>query len=376
MSRHRERGLTSSVPISPVLRHRKGETQAAIAKRFRVSQAAISYWFREQRLGAAAVAQFRYLKHQTHMLRRQVGLLKKQRQAAVEIIYQFQPSKRRRSLLVPLIRAKHALSRPQANAVVGLRPTSGHTSQVADRKLIDFMWRYLAQHPYAGFETLFRVLRHKMPASRESALDLYEQAFSTALERRKVAPRPRLVRTRMPQQSAIDAMWSIDFMRGTLADGESFWITTGLDDFNREGLFAKVSKRRSARAAIACIREMLGSGRRPASIRSDNGTEFKSIAYKSFLLSKGIRRTHSRYFTSTDNAYIENFNKFIRYDVLERHECHSLKEAQQHVDEWLLYYNFVRPQKPLGGLSPAQFAYAERLKRRVPCLMDSEHWIV
>lgn len=349
--------LTNSQISEIIWRHHKGETQRAIAKRFNISQAAVSYWFHEKQLGAAAIAQIRYLKHRNHLLQRQVNLLKKLRQAATEVIYQLEPNIRRRSLFVPLIRAKHRFNRLQANSVVGLRPAAGGVSHAADRALIDLMWKYLAQHPYAGFETLFRVLRHGMPGTRERALRLYLEAFPRARDRLKIAPTTRLPRPHMPAQAALNKMWSIDFMQSKLVDGSSFWILTGLDDFNREGLFVKVVARRSAKAVIEAVSILMAAGRKPAAIRSDNGTEFKSIAYKGFLKAESIKRTHSRFYTSTDNAYIENFNKYVRYDVLKRGSFSSLRDVQSAIDEWVLHYNFARPQKPLGGLSPAQFAY-------------------
>lgn len=109
------------------------------------------------------------------MLEREVELLKLQRKAGAQLIRNFQPSKRRRSLIVPLLRAAHKLSRPQANAVVGLRNVAGHASVEPDRVLIDLMWRYIARHPYAGFNTLFGVLKYDMPAIGAVAVNTRQQ---------------------------------------------------------------------------------------------------------------------------------------------------------------------------------------------------------
>lgn len=156
-------------------------------------------------------------------------------------------------------------------------------------------------------------------------------------------------------------MWSIDFMQGALQGGKKFWLLTALDDCSREAVITKVLGRRSAAAVIESIQLLLTLGRTPQAIRSDHGSEFTSKVYGEFLAHANIQKVHSRYRTPSDNAYIESMNKLVRYEVLTRFEFKSLQEAQRRLDDWQLRYNFVRTQKVLGDLSPAQYAHLARL---------------
>src|SRR3546814_10426882 len=55
----------------------------------------------------------------------------------------------------------------------------------------------------------------------------------------RIKPRRRLVRERpiaLGTATAINQMWSMDFMHDQLADGRSIRLLNVVDDFNREGL--------------------------------------------------------------------------------------------------------------------------------------------
>src|SRR3546814_2000033 len=59
----------------------------------------------------------------------------------------------------------------------------------------------------------------------------------------RIKPRRRLVRERpiaLGTATAINQMWSMDFMHDQLADGRSIRLLNVVDDFNREGLSIEV----------------------------------------------------------------------------------------------------------------------------------------
>ncbi len=341
--------------------YKAGKTQSEIARLLGVTQPAIWLRLRRLKLGPSELLQQRRTNARNLQLERDAVRLKAQLRAATRLIVQLQPSPYRRSVLTTLIMAAFELTQGEANAVVGLRISAGFKSIRSGQILIEMMKSHLARYPNHGFDSMFSAIRHDIPARRAVAIDLYRQYFKRRSERlahRSIEPKPH--RRKMPVQESIDQMWSIDFMQGPLKGDRKFWVLTAIDDCSREAVITKASHRRSAVAVIESIQAVMSDGRIPQAIRSDHGGEFTSKVYGAFLAANSIQRVHSRYRTPSDNAYIESLNKLIRYDVLTRFEFGSLEEAQDRLDAWRLHYNFVRAQKALGGLSPAQYAHVCR----------------
>ena len=54
------------------------------------------------------------------------------------------------------------------------------------------------------------------------------------------------------------------------------------------------------------------------------------------------------------NAYIERFNRTVRYDLLNQDLFSTIEEVQEKVTNWLWHYNNERPNMALGGITPRQ----------------------
>ena len=54
------------------------------------------------------------------------------------------------------------------------------------------------------------------------------------------------------------------------------------------------------------------------------------------------------------NAYVERYNRTVRYDWLARIICSELSEAQEYATKWLWDYNNERPNMGIGGITPNQ----------------------
>ena len=54
------------------------------------------------------------------------------------------------------------------------------------------------------------------------------------------------------------------------------------------------------------------------------------------------------------NAYVERFNRTVRYAWLAQYEFDTLAEVQDYATRWMWSYNHERPNMALGGLTPKQ----------------------
>ena len=54
------------------------------------------------------------------------------------------------------------------------------------------------------------------------------------------------------------------------------------------------------------------------------------------------------------NAYVERFNKTVRYDWLNKELFDSLDQVRQQAEAWINHYNNARPNMGNGGFTPIQ----------------------
>lgn len=89
---------------------------------------------------------------------------------------------------------------------------------------------------------------------------------------------------------------------------------------------------------------------------SDQGKQFGAEATRQLLLEKGFQISMSRAGTPTDNGYAERFVGLFKLAVAERCRYQTLGVFLQAAQEWVQFYNTVRPHEGLEYLSPDQFA--------------------
>ncbi|MER0434267.1 integrase core domain-containing protein, partial [Aeromonas caviae] len=93
---------------------------------------------------------------------------------------------------------------------------------------------------------------------------------------------------------------------------------------------------------------------KPAIIRCDNGPEYISEELKRWAKQEGITLGYIQPGNPQQNAYIERFNRTVRYDWLGHYLFESLNELQEFATNWLWVYNHERPNMALGGYTPKQ----------------------
>lgn len=52
------------------------------------------------------------------------------------------------------------------------------------------------------------------------------------------------------------------------------------------------------------------------------------------------------------NAYVERYNRTVRYDCLSQYLFEHIAQVQLHATQWLWTYNNERPHTAIGGVPP------------------------
>lgn len=173
----------------------------------------------------------------------------------------------------------------------------------------------------------------------------------------RIKPKKRLAREKPEALTVPDTanqVWSMDFMHDQLADGRSIRLFNVIDDFNREGLSIEVDFSLPAERVIRALDQLIEWRGQPRIIRCDNGPEYISSQTLAWAKKRGIQIAFIQPGNPQQNAYVERYNRTVRYDWLAQYLFESIEDVQEFATQWLWTYNHERPNMALGGLTPKQ----------------------
>lgn len=204
-----------------------------------------------------------------------------------------------------------------------------------------------------GFGMCFAYLRNilNMKFNHKRVYRLYcELGLNLRIKPRRRLKRPIPNTLREPE--CINDIWSLDFMHDNLIDGRSFRLLNVIDDYKREGLLIEADLSLPAMRVTRALDQLLEYRSAPNTIRCDNGTEFTSHEFRNWATQKGIRIEYIQPGKPQQNAYIERYNRTIRYSLLNQNLFRDIEEVQNYTTEWLWFYNHQRPHSANGGKPP------------------------
>jgi putative transposase len=247
--------------------------------------------------------------------------------------------------------------------LVGLSRTSFREPPMADVRTAALSSRIVEiaherrRFGYRRIHDLLRVEGHKVNHKR--VWRLYRQNDLSVRKRRKVK---RVSSDRIPrlQPSAVNQVWSLDFVMDALANGRRIKCLTIVDDFSRECVDIAVDHGIGGEYVTRLL-DQAGQFRGcPLAIRTDQGPEFTSRAMLAWAHGRGVRHLLNDAGKPTQNAYVESFNGKFRDECLNEQWFETLAQARQEIARWRRDYNEVRPHSSIGRIPPAQFAARHR----------------
>lgn len=162
------------------------------------------------------------------------------------------------------------------------------------------------------------------------------------LELLRIKPKKRLIRAKpeaLAVPTAINESWSMDFMHDQLEDGRPLRLLNVIDDFNREGLGIEVDFSLPAERVKRALNNIIEWRGKPKQIRCDNGPEYISEVLNSWSEEQGIKLAFIQPGNPQQNAYIERYNRTVRYAWLSQYLFDDLKQVQEYATNWLWRYN-------------------------------------
>jgi transposase InsO family protein len=136
-----------------------------------------------------------------------------------------------------------------------------------------------------------------------------------------------------------------------------YYFLTGVDIVSKQA-WLKLVKSFSSRNAKTFLEEILKTSYYAIhSVQTDNGSEFKSV-FDQVVQDIAITRLLSYPRHPKTNGFVERFNWTIQDEFLHQYEDLLLhpKAFQDKLQEWLVYYNTIRPHQHLNYKTPLEFA--------------------
>jgi putative transposase len=180
-----------------------------------------------------------------------------------------------------------------------------------------------------------------------------QEGLSLRIRRRKKLS--SLLRIEIPKPSHPNHIWSMDFMRDSLANGRSIKVLAVVDEYTRKCFRIEVDTSINGVRVARTLAEISQTAGLPEILLVDNGPEFISKALDAWAYQRGIKLAFIHPGKPVENAYIESFNGRFRDECLNENWFLSLEQARRMIEDWRVDYNTRRPHSSLGYLTPEEF---------------------
>jgi putative transposase len=227
----------------------------------------------------------------------------------------------------------------------------------AEQALRTRLRQIAAKHPRWGWRKAHAIVRaegHRVNHKRTQRLwrDEGLKRPQRTVKKRRVGPQrgDRLVAVQP------DQVWALDFQYDVTSDGRQLRFLNVIDEFTREAFATRAARSFTADATIAVLEEVIATtGRWPANIRMDNGTELTAHAMADWCRLSRIDTAFIEPGSPWQNPFSESFNGRFRDEFLIVEQFDTLLEAQVLAEDWRIEYNTYRPHGSLDDLTPEAF---------------------
>lgn len=215
-----------------------------------------------------------------------------------------------------------------------------------------------AEHECAGYRTIHSHLRLEGEVVNHKAVQrIWQQdglSHRTPPKKRRV-PGHESPSSVIPQVSAKNEVWGIDFVHDSLEDNRPFRMFTAIDQHSRQCVALDAAFRIGHQGVIDYLAIAIAKHGRPKAIRMDNGPELISGGMQEWLALMDIEAQYIKPGSPWQNGFAESFNGTLRHQLLDRELFTSMRHVQVRCNWFKNYYNESRPHSALCGLPPDHF---------------------
>jgi len=153
--------------------------------------------------------------------------------------------------------------------------------------------------------------------------------------------------------------WQADVTHVLAADGTFFEVLNIIDDHSRLCVESRAFVTTRSPDVVRALHRAGEKWGYPETFLTDNGAIFTASprrndtgAMEPELLSLGIRSKHSRPYHPQTCGKVERFNQTLKRHLAKQEPATSKKQLQAQLDDFVAYYNHVRPHRAIGRRPP------------------------
>ena len=235
--------------------------------------------------------------------------------------------------------------------------------ELACKALID---RIHTDNPSWGARQLSKQLRlqgfkagrfRTMRFMREMGIDAICPKMNLSKRQKKAQILPYLLKNvdiKRPNQA-----WSIDITYIPIKHG-FLYLTAIIDWYSRCIVGWEADDTLDTRMVIQAVRKAFRIAK-PEILNSDQGCQFTSNEYKTFLLENHVLQSMDGKSRWADNIMIERWFRSFKYEEAYLTQYNNIREAREAIRIYVKKYNFERCHSAIGGVPPALVYYPAML---------------
>ncbi|GAB6184127.1 IS3 family transposase [Thermodesulfovibrio hydrogeniphilus] len=223
-----------------------------------------------------------------------------------------------------------------------------------DMALTEMIKDIAFKYTFYGYRRIHMVI--KRAGHHVNHKKVYRIYKTLNLQRQKPRKNKRLISVHMPltQPRFCNHVWAIDFLFDSLTDRRLIKIMTIEDLMSRFCVGIEVGFSITANMVIEVIERCINVYGIPRVIRTDQGSEFRSIIFEKFIQRYGIRHEFIEKASPWQNGALESFNGKLREECLSRNLFETLMQARKVIDEYRKFYNTERPHSGICNKMPSE----------------------
>jgi len=148
-------------------------------------------------------------------------------------------------------------------------------------------------------------------------------------------------------------VWAVDITFIKLKHGHMY-LTAIIDWYSRLVVGWALSDTLDTAPVMQAVRQAIDNFGAPAILNSDQGSQFTSEEYTSYLKEQGIRQSMDGKARWMDNVIIERWFRSLKHEDIYINEYISPKELRRGITAYIKDYNYYRPHQSHDNAVPNQ----------------------
>jgi putative transposase len=234
-------------------------------------------------------------------------------------------------------------------------------------KMMNIMDHHLLKHPTEGVVSMVDMLKEMgYPVGPKRIRRLFKLMGYQAIYRRRNLTRNAMREFIRPyllrglEITHANQVWCTDITYIPMAKG-FMYMTAIMDVYSRKIVGWGISNSMTKQWVLQVLRDAIERYGKPEILNSDQGSQYTSSAWTSFLEKEGIRISMDGKGRATDNTWIERFWRTLKENYIYLNPADGGLELFEGVLGHLTYYHQKKHQSL--GMSPEK-CYNESIKKR------------